>query len=174
MHRHDDLRQAAFALRHDSVCSPAPRRRGCRFRGRYRRNPPKPRSSGQRSPRPRKCSAEVQSQSPGPRPRASAGEVQGRGRAVDGHRCAAPQTSASSVLERGNFRALRDEFAAQHVADRLDILVSDVLTAVGDHLSAPALKLRISSTVRKWPFDPELYSKPRWTKEPASPSRLVS
>ena len=54
-------------------------------------------------------------------------------RAVDGDRVGRAAVRGDRLLERRHGRALREEVGAEHVDDRLDVGVRDVLAAVGDH-----------------------------------------
>src|SRR3954471_20685180 len=75
------------------------------------------------------------------------------------------------ALEALNRRPLGEKFGYQNSAHRCDILLINILPAVGDHQLILS-NSRISDTVRKCGLLPELYSKPSATGTPSSPEAL--
>ena len=72
-----------------------------------------------------------------PQPQRHAGDVQGGGGRIHRHRMLGADMAGHRRFKPRDQRALRQEVRAQHGHDRGDILVRDVLAAIGDHVRSP-------------------------------------
>src|SRR5947208_526369 len=96
--------------------------------------------------------------------------VKWTGTTTFGRRRSRSAVFADRLLERQDFRALREKVRTKRCDDGFHVAVRNVLMAVGNHSIALRLNSPIWSTPRKCLLLPELYSNPGGTALPSSPA----